>query len=167
MRLRPYRASDGNYIADWIGSEEDHIKWSAGRIVYGFTGEQLTARLSEAELTWGDMSFTAVTDAGHPVGFFSMNINYEDNSAFLMRIIVDGSKRGQGLGAQMLTLASKYVFEIAGCDQMRLVVFDENIGAVKCYDKLGFQSESKLEDYVWNGHSYGRTKLVLRKQDVK
>lgn len=165
MRLRPYRATDGNYIADWIGSEEAHIKWSAGRIVYGFTGEQLTARLSEAELIWGDMSFTAVTDEGHPIGFFSMNINYEDNSAFLMRIIVDGSRRGKGFGTQMLALAAKYVFEIAGCDQMSLVVFDENAGAVKCYEKFGFKSDGKLEDYVWNGHSYGRTRLVLRKED--
>lgn len=163
MRLRPYFPSDGGFVADWIGSEEDHIKWSAGRIIYGFTGEQLSARLSEAQHAWGDMSFTAVTDDGHPVGFFSMNINYEDNSAFLMRIIVDGSRRGQGLGTQMLTLAAKYAFEVAGCDLIRLIVFDENIGAVKCYEKLGFVTDYKPEDFVWNGHSYSRTRLVLHK----
>jgi len=164
LRIRPYWSSDCEKIKEWINDEESHVKWCANRIPFSFTNEEFEENLQEAQREWGDMGFTATDEKGTPVGFFRLAINYEKNTGFFKFIIVDGSMRGVGLGKKMLTKAVKYAFEIAGVDEVRLVVFDDNPAAVACYAKVGFEAETVLDPMEWNGKEWGRTRLVIKKK---
>ncbi len=165
LRIRPYWQSDCEAIKSWITDEESHMKWCANRIPFSFTTEEFEANLQEGQKEWGDMGFTATDEKGNPVGFFRLSVNHAENTGFFKFIIVDGSKRGVGLGKKMLIKAVKYAFEIADVDEVRLVVFDDNPAAVACYAKVGFVAETVLEPWEWNGKRWGRTRLVIKKNE--
>lgn len=66
-------------------------------------------------------------------------IYFKDNSAKLGRIlIIDENLRGKGIGEQMVVLLLQFIFENRKERNVELNVFDFNIGAQKCYEKVGF-----------------------------
>lgn len=157
MKLRPYEKADATYIRQWIASERVHAMWSAGKLAYGFEEKELQALLDTEAVTWHQKVFMAVSDEGIPIGSFCMNINKEDNSAFMCRIIVDGKERGKGYGFQMITEALQYAFHILKAECVRLSVFDCNMPARKTYEKAGFQEESFCADaFTFEGETWGR-----------
>lgn len=167
LRIRPYWSSDCEIIKGWITDEETHLKWCANYLPFNFTPEEFEENLREGQAEWGDMGFTATDEKGKPVGFFKMSINHVENTGFFKCIIVDGSKRGVGLGRKMLGKAVKYAFQIADVDEVRLIVFDDNPAAVACYTKVGFEAETVLEPLEWNGNKWGRTCLVIKKEEER
>lgn len=167
LRIRPYRQSDCEIIKSWITDAESHLKWCANYLPFDFTTEEFEENLRSGQAQWGEMGFTATDEKGNPVGFFKLSINHAENTGFFKCIIVDGSKRGVGLGRKMLGRAVKYAFEIADVDEARLIVFDDNPAAVACYAKVGFVAETALEPLEWNGNKWGRTRLVIKKADKK
>lgn len=167
LRIRPYWQSDCEIIKSWITDEETHLKWCANYLPFHFTTEEFEKNLRDGQTEWGEMGFTATDEEGKPVGFFKLSINHHENTGFFKCIIVDGSKRGVGLGRKMLGQAVKYAFEIAGVDEVRLIVFDDNPAAVACYAKVGFVAEKILEPLGWNGKKWGRTRLLIKKEGEK
>lgn len=161
LRLRPYRHGDGTKIATWIQDEDSHVKWCAGTLPFGFTEKDLEDNLRQGEERLGDMGFTMTDEMGVPVGFFKLSLNLEKEEGFLKCIIVDGKRRGQGLGKKMLELAAIYGFQLAGMQTLCLNVFDDNPGARACYEKVGFQAEMVTEPIVYNGKTWSRTRMVF------
>lgn len=73
-------------------------------------------------------------------------LRYTDKAKKIIRfgfVIVDDSKRGQGYGKQMLTLAIKYAFEIFDAEKITLGVFDNNESAYHCYKAAGFNENGE------------------------
>lgn len=166
MRIRPYRKTDASYIREWIADEKVHAMWSAGKLPYGFLENDLENLLAEAEAGYNQSAFTAVLDDGTPVGSFCMGFTVEDNSAFMCRIVVDGNKRGQGLGKQMLKLALYYAFLVLQVDMVRLSVFDCNMPARYAYEKAGFTEESFTpEAFAFKEQKWGRYILKISKAE--
>lgn len=164
-RLRPYRHGDGTQIATWIQDEDSHVKWCAGTLPFGFAEKDLEENLRQGEERWGDMGFTMVNETGVPVGFFKLSLNLKTEEGFLKCIIVDGKRRGQGLGKKMLELAAVYGFQVADMQTLCLNVFDDNPGARACYEKVGFQAEAVTEPIVYKGKTWNRTRMVLRRAE--
>ena len=74
-----------------------------------------------------------------------------------LRYYVDPLIRGKGYGTQMLTLALTYAFTILKVEQVSLGVFEKNITAAHCYERLGFQKTGTCTDYhlmgeIWKFH---------------
>ena len=63
-------------------------------------------------------------------------------------VIVDGEKRGHGIGREMLKLGLKQAFEVMGAREVTLGVYENNVGAYKCYRSAGFHGPSEIEDHV-------------------
>lgn len=166
MRLRPYRNEDFFYIREWIEDDRTHAMWSVGKLLFPFTEAELTALLREEEKSMDQSMFTAVLEDGTPAGSFCIRFCPQDNSAYLCRIVVDGKRRGQGLGSQMLKLAFTYAFLVLQADRVRISVFDCNIPARKTYEKAGLKEEAFLsEDFAYQEEKWGRYVLCLEKSE--
>ena len=74
--------------------------------------------------------------------FFCYAINVNDDTGFIKFVVVDNNLRRKGYGKAIIELALKYAFEITGVKLVQLNVFDENIAAKYCYEKVGFIEES-------------------------
>ena len=142
MKLRPYKAIDGNTIAGWIRDERTLRMWSSDRFGdYPVTAEDINYKYLECN---GDCAepdnfypVMAIKD-GKPVGHLILRYTDSETIRFGF-VIVDDSLRGKGYGKEMLKLAIDYTFNILGAKRITLGVFDNNPGAYCCYKAAGFE----------------------------
>lgn len=84
---------------------------------------------------------------GVVVGSISYEIKAEGH-AYLSDLIIDPEYQGQGLGREALTRVLK---ELDHNERIDLVTHPENDSALQLYTSLGFQVESRKEDYYGDG----------------
>ncbi|NCC14717.1 MAG: GNAT family N-acetyltransferase [Clostridia bacterium] len=71
-------------------------------------------------------------------------------------VLVDESRRGQGLGKELVSMAISYAQQVLGAKRIALGVFTENISARRCYESLGFLQDMdhvekyQMKDEVWD-----------------
>lgn len=162
MRLRPYQKRDAAVISGWSTDERTHALWCANLVPFPMTAEDFHIYARKAEEEYGNNSFTALKDDGTPVGYFRLGINPDTDSGFLGFVIIDGKERGKGCGEQMLRLAVRYAFEIAGLHSVVLNVFDCNRPAEGLYRKVGFrEAERTPECFAFQEEKWGRIRMEL------
>lgn len=77
-----------------------------------------------------------------PVGStYLRDIDNKNNKAEFGIFIGEGSARNKGIGTDATILTMKYGFEKLGLNKIFLRVFSNNIGAIKAYEKAGFEYE--------------------------
>ena len=164
MRIRPYQNRDFDIISLWITDERSHALWCANLIPYPLEKFDFDDLLQEAEERFGDSPFVATTDDGKVVGFFCFSVNLNTNEGMLKFIVVDNNIRNKGYGCEMLKLAIKYAFEIAKADAVHLNVFPENLGAKKCYEKVGFKERTLTENaFSFYDESWERCNMIIKR----
>ena len=164
MRIRPYQNRDFDIISQWITDERSHALWCANLIPYPLEKFGFDDLLQEVEERFGDSPFVATTDDGKVVGFFCFSVNLDTNEGMLKFIVVDNNIRNKGYGCEMLKLAIKYAFEIAKADAVHLNVFPENLGAKKCYEKVGFKERTLTENaFSFYDESWERCNMIIKR----
>lgn len=165
MRIRAYlECKDFEAIKGWITDERTHAFWCAGHTNFPLEKEDFSTLLKEIAEMFGDAPFVATTDEGEVVGFFCYGLNYEKNEGMLKFVMVDGLKRGRGIGKEMIKLALKYAFEITKADTVQLNVFPENERAKKCYESIGFVERNTTPGcFKFKDESWSRCNMVIGK----
>ncbi|MBE5876214.1 MAG: GNAT family N-acetyltransferase [Lachnospiraceae bacterium] len=167
MRIRPYLDKDFDTISTWITDERSHALWCANRIPYPLKKDSFNKFLIEIGNCFCDNAFVATTDGGDVVGFFCFSVNIDKNEGMLKFVVIDNTMRDKGYGSEMIRLAVKYAFEIEKANTVQLNVFPENIGAKKCYEKVGFQERSLVERaFVFQDEAWGRCNMVICNREL-
>ena len=65
-------------------------------------------------------------------------------------VIVDDSRRGEGIGRQMLGMAVKYAAEFLGAKKLTIGVLENNPGALRCYLGAGFREAEQAEPVYYD-----------------
>lgn len=165
MRLRPYQKADFYHIEGWIDDRRTHAAWCGDRIPFPICNDSFDNFCRAGEEQWGRSGFVATKEDGKQLGYFQFGINCNDNSGFISFILVDPMERSRGLGQKMLSLAVKYAFCIANVDEIKLVVFDNNYPALKCYEKVGFSIiEHIKKDFTFYDEKWGRFIMKLERK---
>ena len=169
MRIRPYIPElDFGAVSSWITDELTHALWCANRFGFPLTQDNFAAVLSEHAISCGDCPFVATTDSGETIGFFCLSVNTETNAAMLKFVVLSPDVRGKGCGREMIELAVRYAFELAGADTVRLCVFDVNSAARRCYTVAGFTEVSADENaFTYNGETWGRCHMEVKRDGKK
>lgn len=109
--------------------------------------------------------FTAIDKEGALIGFMSMSkADYERESIRLGFVIIDSSKRKNGIGKQMIDQAIRYAFEILNLSRVTLKVFDNNQAAHSCYKKAGLIDEKYLERvFPYKDEMWGCYDMAIQK----
>ena len=84
---------------------------------------------------------------GGPIGFAILRtLNDPNDNVGLQRIAV--ASPGQGLGGELLTRVTDWVFTETACHRFLLEVFTDNIRARRVYARRGFVEEGVLRQVV-------------------
>ncbi|MCB0120349.1 MAG: GNAT family N-acetyltransferase [Anaerolineales bacterium] len=86
------------------------------------------------------------------------DISFTNRSAELGIIIGDKSEWNKGYGAEAMTLLLRHCFETLNLNRAFLRVYEDNIRAVRSYEKAGFVLEGRLRKAVYK---YGKYEDVL------
>lgn len=141
MKLRPYRPEDAETIASWIRDEATMHRLAANLYdTFPVTPEEMNRKYDAYRQTHGAIAFTAVDERNAPAGHFVWLFRPDDpDTARLCFVIVDDSRRGQGLGGELVRLALQNAREERKEKRVTLCVFANNPAAYRCYRKAGFR----------------------------
>ncbi len=167
FRFRPYESSDAAAILSWVSDETAFYKWSAGRLgAWPITAEAFDDYYrAHPEL----LPFT-MTDESGPAGHLLLRRPTEDGATLRLGfIMVDGARRGQGLGRTLLRFALRHAFTALGAQRVTLGVFDNNPPARRCYEAMGFRHNAAADETyeLPGGLRWHCTDMVLEREDFR
>lgn len=151
IRIEKFEEINYQDLISWIDSEEELMQFAGPLFKFPLTVEQLNASLSDKNR----IAFRVVNNqTNSSIGHSELYVS--DNSVKLGRILIgDKEQRGKGIGKQIVNLLLDYAFNKLNKTVADLNVFDWNIEAIKCYERVGFsinpeiRLERKVRDKVW------------------
>ncbi len=143
------------HVVSWVRDPQEAY-WLAPK-----TPPPLTAdRLSAWRATGNEAFLLLEPGRAEPLAYGELNrLSNARREYWLGHLIVDPAARGQGLGVQLTRLLLREAFEQRGARRVTLVVFPDNVAAVRCYRLAGM-----YEDGVeWHAFpAYNRRECLLR-----
>lgn len=167
FHFRPYESSDAAAILSWVSDAAAFYKWSAGRLgAWPITaGDFDSYYRAHPEI----LPFT-MTDENGPAGHLLLRWPTEDKTTVRLGfIMVDGARRGQGLGRTMLRFALHHAFTELGAERITLAVFNNNPPARRCYEAMGFRHNPSADEIydLPGGLRWDCTDMLLEKADYR
>ena len=132
--LRPREDRDLEKIVGWIPDAEALRLFSGTRLSWPLTVRQLQEVTEASALA----PSVVVAASGELVGHFDLRL--EERAAWLGRVVVDPSLRGQGLARGVVELAVGEAHRL-GAHRVRLNVISSNVPAVRTYRRVGFLAQ--------------------------
>jgi len=148
IRLRPIEEKDTDNIIKWRNKDSVRLNFIYQKL---FTVESHTNWLKTMVWTGKVKQFIIHDErVNMDVGsVFLRDIDYENQKAEYGIFIGEDSARGRGIGTMAAKMMVNYAFEELRLNKVFLRVFAENKGAVKSYEKAGFEREAYLREEIF------------------
>ncbi len=171
IRLEAFDENSYEGLISWVDSEEQLMQFAGPAFTFPLTIEQLEISLSDKNR----FAFRVVNCKTN-IAIGHSEIYLTDQSAYFGRIIIgDKKQRGKGLGQQIVNLLLDFVFSKLDKIKVELNVFDWNVEAIKCYEKVGFvinpnkKNERQIKSEIWTAinMTIGKSKWQKLQLDKK
>lgn len=155
--IKPLTPHGITKIIDWNEGTDERflVQWTGVGFTYPLTAQQLRATIDS-----GATVFEIVHQEQMIATIRIMNINEEMKEGFIGCYLLAPALRGQGHGRAIMRAFAEYAFQSLSLQSLKLKVLAGNIGAIKCYEKVGYQITQELS--LKNGIVYI---MVLEKAD--
>ncbi|SEO15144.1 Protein N-acetyltransferase, RimJ/RimL family [Amphibacillus marinus] len=167
IKLEYFNESDFPQFIKWCEqmTEAELFQWAGSELVHPIHYEKLKAYIEGANSAYSERYIYRVVDLklNKVIGHLQLAaVNHSQSNARISRVLIaDKSLRGKGYGQQIILRACRIIFDQFGLHRASLGVFDFNVSAVKCYEKIGFKQEGllrearKVGDVYWNLYEMG------------
>jgi len=88
----------------------------------------------------------AANTGEEPVGFAMYGIEDEDNSLWIIRMMIDETFQGKGYGRQLLASTVEHIRNNYNCSEIFLSFVPGNDTAKKLYESFGFKDTGRVEE---------------------
>jgi diamine N-acetyltransferase len=168
IRLRGVEKEDLPLFVEWLNdpevieglmyfqplSYEEELRWFENLAEHPVSERPLAIEIQEG-------------DKWHMIGNCGFhNISAINRSAEVGIFIGEKSLWNMGYGSETMQLLLKYGFESLNLNRISLVVYDDNSGAIRAYEKAGFVLEGRLRQAKYKHGRYGDEMImsVLRSE---
>lgn len=146
IRLEKFGEEDFEQLIKWIDSEALMINWSGFLFRFPLSKESLKWYIDDTnDIEESDAFVYKVIDeeTNQVIGHISLGgISRKNKSARISRVLVGNTaEKNKGYCRQMINAVLKIGFETLKLHRITLGVYDDNISALKCYEKSGFVTE--------------------------
>ncbi|MEZ8290100.1 GNAT family N-acetyltransferase [Vibrio sp. 10N.237.312.B06] len=161
MEINRFKASDAEEIVTWFTSLEDYVLWGGRTFGWPLKAASIIERSQEPHVELYTFS-TPCTNANDLLGFMEFQ-RMSDSELRFCRVAIHPNQRGKGLGQSMIESALDAAKQIPNVTTISLAVFQQNIGAKRCYDKAGFEvvdKEPSVKEF--NGKTWPLYQMELK-----
>lgn len=165
IKLAPFEISDFDKLISWIDSEEMLLQFSGPAFTFPLTNGQLKINLEDKNrFAYRVVDLSTKSMIGYSEIYLS-----DKTSALLGRIIIGEPEfRGKGFGQQIVKNLLEISFNQFEIEKAELNVFDWNINAIKCYEKVGFTiNPDKIYTREIKGEIWTAMNMVIDKSSWK
>ncbi len=162
IELLPFTKKDFELFKSWIHTEEELVQFAGPIFSYPLDDLQLNAYLEMIDIKPFKIVLRSTKETiGH------CELNLQDGKNRLSRVLIgDKDLRGQKIGEQTIRKMSNMLFENSSVTVVDLHVFEWNVAAVKCYEKVGFKINDEIsEDILVDGKCWRLLNMVLNRVD--
>ncbi len=163
VQLVPVEAErDAKLFTEW------HRNSEYSRLLNGSPAVLNSTKSTEKWLEKNDLSIETVCFAINNLADHKIigEIALEDIKPFCSNVFVgisigEEALWGKGFGSDAMQIILRYAFSFLNVHRVSLTVFDYNSRAIRSYEKVGFQHEGKLKDWLnrdgkrWDLHFMG------------
>ncbi|WP_434568141.1 N-acetyltransferase [Vibrio chagasii] len=160
MEINRFKASDADEIVTWFTSLEDYVLWGGRTFGWPLEAESIIKRSQEPQVEL--YTFSASNAFPELIGFMEFQ-RMSDSELRFCRVAIHPNQRGKRFGQSMIESALDAAKQIPDVTTISLAVFQQNIGAKRCYDKAGFQvvdKEPKFKEF--NGNTWPLYQMELK-----
>jgi|SRR4051812_35671921 len=145
VELQQFNKTDFSRLISWIDSEEMLMQFAGGIFKFPLTQEQLADYLQDEKR----IAFKVVTvDKDEVIGHAEV-LKMDDMSVKICRVLIgDLSLRGKGYGQELMKKLVTFATKKLNATSIELNVYDWNVSAIKCYEKVGFKINSSKSKMV-------------------
>lgn len=165
--LSPITLEDTNKYVEWMNDRKITDNLNSTYKLINEIGERewLTKTMEKNEYTFGIVD-KATNELIGNCGI--MDTNFILGKATLGIFIGEESKRGIGIGKEVLRLLLDYGFNQLRLHNIDLAVFSFNKQAIACYKKVGFKEYGRRhESYFLNGKWHDEILMEILEQDYQ
>ena len=148
----------------------DRVRWFNDKKITQFLGTSVRQGTTiKKQENWfknarrlGNIKTFVVECDGKPVGNVALtDISGINENAGLFIVIGEKDYHRKGIGTEATNFITEFAFKELGLHQVLLYVCEENLPAIKLYEKCGFEKEGLLRD-MWKikGKYYGEIVMV-------
>ena len=161
--LTPFQPSDFDRLISWIEDKELLVTIAGTEWTYPLTAEQLQVYLDNPR----SHAFNIVDDAQDiTFGHGELIVNDDGTCKIDKLIIGDPAYRGKGLCPQVMKELVEFAFTNLRVQMVELNVFDWNSGAMRCYEKVGFEiNAAKTQMFEVDGLKWVALNMSVQKSD--
>lgn len=155
--LRPLAETELALLVDWRNDPET---WSQFFNHYPLAIGQQKQWFEKLQNDSSRKLFTVCTTGGEAIGTVGIDsLDPINQSAEIGNILIgDKEKRGKGYAGEAVTLLVDFCFQQLNLNRLYLHVFEDNVTAVKLYERCGFKQEGVLRQAKF---SQGRFRNLL------
>ncbi|MTG97772.1 MULTISPECIES: GNAT family N-acetyltransferase [Myroides] len=147
LRLKEFDLSDIPTMIKWGFSKEELFQFAGDAFSYPLREEEVISFMKKE----GSSFFAIQEIVSNTVIGVGEVVLEPYNTCKLARIVIgDTAFRGKGYGQEMIVLLTDYCLQELQATKVYLNVFDWNIGAIKCYEKVGYQFTEKSREFKVN-----------------
>lgn len=155
VRLREYREEDIK-VAQRYMNDPDTIKSLGIRVPFPFTYAD-EKKFVEDNSAFKDEYNFAIESLDEPryIGGCGMhNLDWKNSKVGVGIAIGDKRLRGKGYGTDAMKVLVNFIFNEMNINKIKLGVFAFNEGAIRCYEKVGFQREAIFKKELYRSGKF-------------
>jgi len=155
VRLRPVQESDLPRFVEWLADREV-TRWLAamgGPPTLDDEYEWYESKRSDPD----NVMWSIETLAGRLLGNVELRVTRRASRAEMGIAIQDKSEWSRGYGTDAVRLVLGYAFSELELNRVELTTDEQNLRAIRCYEKCGFVREGLLRQHRLNDGEFGNT----------
>ncbi len=158
MRLRPVEERDLPDFVRWLNDRE-LTRWLE-RLEKPPTLEEEYEWWHDKRSDPDNILWAIDSPQGDLVGSVELRLTLRAERAEMGIAIHDKTQWGKGLGTDAVRLVVDYAFEELNLNRVQLTTDEENVRAIRCYEKAGFVREGLLRQHRLAGGAFGNTVIM-------
>ncbi len=160
IELRPFQKDDFQTLINWIKNENDLIQFAGVIFTFPLTIDQLENYMNDS-----NRKIYKVVYKKSDLTIGHSEIYLSGDTARLCRILIgDPQYRGKGFGEKIVAKLVEKSFNKFNVKKVELNVYDWNIAAIKCYEKVGFRvDKDKVKTIKTNNEIWTAVNMKLEK----
>jgi RimJ/RimL family protein N-acetyltransferase len=163
--LRPLEPVDARQVAPWVNDPEVRYHLLRYRPMNLPSEEDFLAKVAKDEHSV--VLGIVVKDSDRLIGAAGLN-DIDERSRHAQFGIVIGTRDewGKGHGTEATGLLVRHAFETLNLNRVWLIVYEDNLRGIRAYEKVGFQKEGVLRQYIFRaGRYWDAIVMAILRQD--
>jgi len=149
----PFKIEDWQYLEKWIANESELIQFAGSIFSFPIDQKQIENYLLDSNRK----VFRVQTNNKQTIGMVEISLEASNVTKLARIVIGEKSMRGKGIGTKLIKKLTAYAFNSLKANKVVLNVYSWNMGAIKCYQKVGFSQTDKPIAYAWVGNDKWET----------